>query len=348
MKHLLQIIPNQSNVICGVGDYSRLLASKLEANYSISTKYLVANTGNSSVSRFNKCDNVNVSALRALKKIDLLLIHFSGYGYHTKGLPLWLPRFIDQFKRMHPSIPVMTMFHELFINARLPSALGILARMQEYIARRIAMLSDIVRTNRQEAAAWLKKVSRKDSIVCSPVFSNLGEPLHLPLLKDRKRTLLLFQPSNTAIYWEAYYKIIKRVDPDEIIIAGKHSYVPDNLIKPYKIIGTIASEKASQLFEESRWILYSYLDGYLAKSGILAAAASHKTCCILDSANNSARDGLEQGKHFLSADDFSSWNDESLDQRVASNLHEWYQPHNIQNTAASYYAQFTRGTYETA
>lgn len=342
MKQLLQLIPNQPNLICGVGDYARLLSSKLEHKYGVSSDYLIANTDKEIKNNCAKNYNVDNFLLSTVQDFDLLLIHFSGYGYHAKGLPFWLPKFMRQFRKVYPLVPIITMFHELFIDARLPSGLGILARLQEYIARRTAALSDGIRTNRKSAAKWLERVTGRSDVNCLPVFSNLGESLQPPLLSNRENSLLLFQPSNQQSYWEAYYKVIRRVSPDKVIIAGRCHNLPDDLIKPCSIIGTVSTEQASQLFEKNQFILHSYLDGYLAKSGIIATAASHGMCCILSSSNNSIQDGIIQGEHFLTSDDFISMSDKLTTQRIASNLHAWYQSHNTLKTADSYFTQFTQ------
>lgn len=46
--------------------------------------------------------------------VDTLILHYVGYAYHPKGIPLWLPVALKQWKAAHPQKQLVIMFHELW------------------------------------------------------------------------------------------------------------------------------------------------------------------------------------------------------------------------------------------
>ena len=119
---------------------------------------------------------------------DCLLLHFSGYGYHKRGVPLWL---VEQVRSLRRPLPGLRRGVPRAV--RLQSALGSafwLGAWQKRIARELLDLSDFWLTNREESGRWL--LARREAAPhrVLPVFSNVGEPASID--NDRAPHLVVF------------------------------------------------------------------------------------------------------------------------------------------------------------
>ena len=107
-----------------------------------------------------------------------VVLHFSGYGYQKRGVPLWLVERLRFWARRARTCRLLPFFHELYASGRPWQSSFWLSPLQKHIARSILNLSSLAIT---PTDLYRKRLSRfrKDSaikITTMPVFSNVGEP----------------------------------------------------------------------------------------------------------------------------------------------------------------------------
>jgi hypothetical protein len=101
----IQIVPRRSQS-CGVSDYASRLAIAINDLHAVSSR-----VRNFSIREQPLLANFPIYS-QAPHSLALLL-HYSGYGYAKRGAPFWLLRAMRHFRCEHPSVPWMTMFHEV-------------------------------------------------------------------------------------------------------------------------------------------------------------------------------------------------------------------------------------------
>lgn len=348
--NLLQIVPRLPPSICGVGDYSWLLARALREQHGIETRFLVVDPswqpadGESEFS-FERVAADRRGATNQIERLaqscDAVLLQYSGYGFAKRGAPLWLLAALRALRLRRPRLRLITMFHELYATGPFFRSSFWFSHAQRWITRSIARLSHCAHTNRQASARWLEAAapSLRGRITAMPVFSNLGEDSQPLPPSQRPNRLLLFQPPPydspmERPFWITWSKVNQMLEPTETVIAGRSSALPPS--SQFNRVGILSSADASTLFSKSRYCLMDYYDGYLGKSGIFAAIASHGSACILSKSNHSEDEGLAEGRHYVMASDAGCYREPKILNRIASSGWGWYQSHSIQHTAASY------------
>lgn len=85
---------------------------------------------------------------------DRLVLHYVGYAYDRKGVPLWLPGALAQWKRRHQT-PLCVMFHELWSRGSPRQSAFWLQPLTKNIVVQLANLADSWITSSQAAASKL-------------------------------------------------------------------------------------------------------------------------------------------------------------------------------------------------
>jgi hypothetical protein len=106
-----------------------------------------------------------------------VVLHFSGYGYQKRGVPLWLVEGLRFWARRARTCRLLPFFHELYASGRPWQSSSGYPRCRNTL-RSILNLSSLAIT---PTDLYRKRLSRlrKDSaikITAMPVFSNVGEP----------------------------------------------------------------------------------------------------------------------------------------------------------------------------
>ena len=111
-------------------------------------------------------------------KAAAVIVHISGYGYQKRGAPVWLLNGIRAWKKEHPGIRLIGIFHELFATGHVWQSSFWLSSAQSYVTRELWRLCDGgLATNQayfDQLAAW--RPTMRDRLKTMPVFSNVGEP----------------------------------------------------------------------------------------------------------------------------------------------------------------------------
>lgn len=193
----------------GVGDYTRLLAEDLIlkgcqvhilALYDKYNEGLVKesqNTGNGfvEVTRISKSTLYNQRISWAQEtldgiKPDWISLQFTPYGFNSKGLPFWLPKFLNSLNGIHKW---QIMFHELWIGRLKNDGFKskITSYLQEYIIRKLLKIikPEIIHTHIPIYKLNLEKLGYK--ILPLSIFSNI-KSIHAFQVKSGTKFKLAF------------------------------------------------------------------------------------------------------------------------------------------------------------
>lgn len=349
---ILQIIPTPPNSSDGIGDYALLLAAQLLKDAQIHTQFLVFRND---IEATSAIDGFSVTTLLSHQSqslcsliprdIQAIIVHFSGYPYFNttlKGIlgfetPFW---FVDALRAIQQArkIKLIVMFHELpKLYWKQVYFFGALNPIHSIVARHLARIADTVLTtssNYQNVLSqWVKK-----PIIRLSIFSNMGEPLPIPPLAERKRRLVVFGgTARQRVYQNAAQPLVETCHAlgiEEILDIGPSL----NLQSPYQFDGISWVEMGFQSKETISQLLltsiagcldYTPFPGDLSKSGVFAAYCAHGLVPISTRYNPSEAEGLYPDQHYLVLDKgLINLNLEEL-QIVASTAYKWYQNHSL-------------------
>lgn len=348
---LIQIVPQLPPVVNGVGDYGLIVARQIRQDLGITTHFVVGDPnwdGAKEIEDFPilKVPERSAKSLQsilgeiALSSADILL-QYVGYGYASRGCPVWLVKSLQQWKKEKSAGKLITMFHEVYA-ARYPfwTSAFWTAPLQKRLAGNIVSMSDRVITNKPSYAAILSQLCPKKQlhIPVLPVFSNVGEPQQLLPLTERKNRLVVFGGAgNRAKIYEqsisALNSICQQLNIQEVIDIGPSINLPISEINDVPIVsmGQQPAEKVSAILQDSRVGFFNYPLDFLTRSGTFAAYCAHGVIPVgLSSyAWGKEEDGLEANKHYWLADSQTDNLSLSVGQMIANQAHSWYQNHTI-------------------
>lgn len=264
-----------------------------------------------------------------------LLLHFSGYGFHQRGLAFWLPREIERARReLGDDLQVVTMFHELFASGPPWRSAFWLSGLQASIARRIARDSDSVFTNAGLYANWLRsQVSAAVLIDLCPVFSTVGEPASVRDAGEREMCLVVFGSESTRHRaldrLPRQAQLLQEAGITEVVEVGSgRSYRWTDTALAHRFIGRLDSVALGRLLEQSAFGLIDYPPTHLGKSSVFAAYAVHGCVTLNTAAPAGACDGLQATEHYLALEK-TEWSavDLRARQRITDAGRRWYADH---------------------
>ncbi|MEN2785429.1 hypothetical protein ACFOKI_12575 [Sphingomonas qilianensis] len=350
---LIQIVPQRSIAPEGVGDYARLLAEQLWQHHGRRTIFVAGSPLQPEqrlIDEWETHELIKRSASALLGQLASLggdtpiLLHLSAYGYHRKGVPLWLATALEHWRQANPETPLVTVFHELYVTGPPWRRAFWWGKLQARIARRIQRISTGATTTTAPYAAMLGHWSRDRTVAVAPlpVFSTIGESDTLIPATARPRTLILFGRDGMA---QALYRdrraqiaaIVAENDIAEIIDVGQRSAPPPAMIGRTKVrpLGQLPSGPLQAALSQALFGLIAYDADRLAKSTLFAAYCANGVIPVcLDDAPG-MNDGLRPGKNYLKlgiAETPASLPGPMLD-ALQRHAHAWYQPHNAQRSA---------------
>lgn len=282
-----------------------------------------------------------------------LLVHYSGYGFHPRGLAGWLSGAVR--RRIAASGQrVAVYFHETFAIGASPWRSAFWLRpSQERAARQVAALADRAFTNTSAHAHWLSLwlQRRGTPLRVAPVFSTIGECNAVPALAEREPVLAVFGHRATRqraldragahAGWLAALGVQRVVEFGQGGISA-----PPHWPLPQVYLGTLAPSAALAELARARWALVDVPQAMLGKSSVLAACAT-AGCLVLNTGEaadsgagghwvSGAGDGATPGSEYLAlSDPCPALPTPAQAQRIAERLHRWYQPHGLHRQAHS-------------
>jgi hypothetical protein len=298
----------------GVRDYASVIGQSLQAP------------------PFEMTRSTDVSSLSG----DCLLLHFSGYGYQQRGVPLWLVEQVSRLRGRFQAFGVV--FHELYASSPPWGSAFWLGAWQKRIARQLLDLSDFWLTNREESGRWL--LARREAAPhrVLPVFSNVGEPASIDA--DRAPHLVVFGgPGVRAnVYQWGGGEVFDCARSRGLVIHDIGPPLQDAglaqrlVIEKAVVHGKLSAQAVSQALSGARYGALSYPLDYASKSGVLAAYSAHGLCPILLWNDYRPHDGLVANLNYLPG--FSAL--ENFDAGVVGRqARQWYEPHCVEAHVAA-------------
>ncbi len=344
---LIQVVSQLKPQRCGVSDHAILLAEELQSVFQIKTVFIVLNSKEPCDLSFQKiyCQPFQlVDACISCTQGDpgALLLHYSGYGFSIDGAPSFLAQALRDV-RSTGQFRIGVYFHELFATGMPWTSAFWQTNRQKQVARRIAGESDLVATNLSFHARWLRQEAIRNAgtpLLQLPVFSNVGESLEIPTLRDRRPDMVVFGLPGTR---RKSYDILSRLGRmledlgiEKVIDVGLECGAPSH-------IGGIAVNRMGVLDADDLATLLSQLMfGFvphpafcLAKSGIFAGLCAHGTIPVLPESFPREMDGLIDGTHLLSPVTARAAKASGFGANAVA-AWRWYSEHRVQAHAAAY------------
>jgi hypothetical protein len=356
---LIQIVPRRTAEPNGVGDYASALAGALRS-YDVNTVFV---SGTPSVqatmlqdqwntvflpTRETRCLADTLQRVTAETKASAVLLHFSGYGYQKRGVPLWLAQGIGKWSRRAGHVPLLTVFHELYATSRPWNSAFWLSPLQKRIARGILKLSSEALTPTKVYRDRLLNWNSGIPIRCMPVFSGVGEPGCGSPPGARAATAVVFGLAGVedrvfGLYRPDVERILRTMRIEKLIDIGpRHFSMPSTLAGvPVISKGPLPPLAVSELFRQARFGFIAYPFDVLGKSGVFAAYAAHGILPIVLAERRIAFDGLEAGRHFLDGL-LGSGANADLDM-MQRQLFDWYAAHSLHVQASFIQESIRRG-----
>ena len=301
MNTLLHIAPQLPPAIDGVGDYCwNLWRHWPESETCWQFLALHGVSATRELWHETKIGGFNADAdslYRALETTgaQTVVLHYVGYGFQPKGIPVWLPGALRRWREGQASRRLVTMFHEMYAHSSPLRSPFWVAPFARKIIRELVQLSD----------AWITSCDRYfDQLVNEfgacvelgriiPIGSNIsvGSERSKTQGTDGKLKLVSFGLARTRLWaLERHWKLLRHLNErgvlDCITLLGKHGEAEDARAEDSFIqrIGPgvnwrrrfdLSSEEISlELLQHDFGVVANEPD-ILTKSGVFAALASH-------------------------------------------------------------------------
>lgn len=276
-----------------------------------------------------------------------VVLHYSGYGYGQRGLCFWLLEQLRSLRAHHrDALRLVVVFHELYASGPPWRSAFWLTSVQAGIAARLARLADAVWTNSDHHAQWLRQALNADvPMRVRPVFSNVGEPDHLPDWTDRRAQAVVFGSASTRqrTFDELRRRegVLRGLGIQAIVEVGPGPASTGRLTAlSCQHLGRLEADALGRLLLSSSVGLLDYPSTVLGKSGVLAAYAAHG-CAVLNTRPLGAdTDGLLAGREYLAMQSLATGDSAGPTptrpghlQAVSERLYAWYADHRLRQQA---------------
>jgi hypothetical protein len=350
---LIAIVPRIPPVVDGVGDYALSLARLLRDNVGVTTQFIVTDAAWPGTDHAEGFEARRLSSHSTDELLNLLerdsngdgqvLLHYEGYGYATRGCPVWLVNALERWRLVSNKRSLVTLFHELYANGPPWTSSFWLSPLQKSLATRLARASDQCMTSLERYARAVEEMSGKpaNTVTSLPVFSSIGEPESTRPLNARRRRLVVFGTRGRRI--EVYKRsaddlnrICRRLGIEEIVDIGRSvDYNIDSVVDvPVVTCGELPGAEVSELLLDSVAGVIDYPASMLGKSTIFAAYCSHRVIPIIANYSDPVpAEGLEQDRHYWLTDVDSESVDLATGQVLADNALAWYRTHSLSTHA---------------
>jgi hypothetical protein len=347
---LIQVVARRSAAPDGVTNYALALARALRAYRGANSVFLSGTPSVDAMPVEDEWKTVCVPKRKARMLADIVqllsaetnacavVLHFSGYGYQKRGVPVWLVQGLQIWSRRAGRVPLLTIFHELYATGRPWQSSFWLSPLQKHIARSILNLSSAAITPtdlyRKRLSEWRDDNAIK--ITPMPVFSNVGEPGCGSAPCARTAAAVVFGLSGVEDYVFGVYRseierIISALGIEKIFDVGPRlSAMPGTLAGvPVISKGVLSQAAVSELLQRARFGFVAYPLDFIGKSGVFAAYAAHGVVPIVLSDKQGTFDGLQPARHFLDGLRLGTGADAQDLASIQRELFSWYTSHSL-------------------
>jgi hypothetical protein len=242
-----------------------------------------------------------------------VLLHYSGYGYQRRGLPLALLQQLQQLRlAWGDELRLVSYFHESFASGPPWRSAFWLQGLQSHIGRQVARLSDAVCTNTSAHAAWLAPACTHHATPprVQPVFAAIAEPSpHAAVSIPRDPVAIVFGAAVTrarALQACARHAPLLRQHGIQRVVevgggqsAANQAASPSGSELPLHFLGRLETPDLHALLARCHAGLIDYPASLLAKSSVFAALAAHGVPVLNTRPHDHDADGLRAGEHYL-------------------------------------------------
>lgn len=335
MKKIIQICPTFPPNIGGVGSYAKILGDSLRKKH-IKSDYFVAHISKKNLFTFNKQKFGLIDLMKGNNSRDVIL-HFSGYGYASRGLCFNLISCLYEWKKTNSDNRLITIFHEIYAKGPIYRISFWTHYLQKFIAKKLLNLSDTSIVTSKENKFELLSLNSKKKIIYTNVISNIGELLNNKKLKKRKKLAVIFGSSaqkeilydDIILNEKKYFNLMKKMSIKKIIDIGpKVQKIKQLNLIELKSVGIKPKKYISEIMKNSKLGIVYYSISQMTKSGIVAAYVSHGLLVLNRSReNNFKKCEFIPGINFISDDAKKDFNF----QKIADISFKNYHKYNIEN-----------------
>ena len=356
---MIQIVPALPPVPNGVGDYGLSLACALRQDFGVETLFVVV--GGDTWDDAEEVEGFRTRRLGARSAQDLgealcaaaensagdsdVLLQLSPYGYSKRGCPFWLLEGLRRWRRKRPGARLITVFHELYVEAAPWRSIFWISLAQRAVVARIARESDIALTNIGRHCRDLERLdpSKRNKIEVLAVPSNVGEPSQPCELSARTKSMVVFglAASRQRAYTQRIGELrtaCERLGITEVHdVGGPTEAVPERIgDAPVTKHGRMEPCELSALLSQSMAGFVNYGPGCMAKSGVFAAYCAHRMLPVMPADGRSEADGIVCGRDYYSVMDMAAAPEP---QSIADSAWNWYQGHSLKKHARAFAAK---------
>ncbi|VTU27426.1 hypothetical protein SRS16CHR_04059 [Variovorax sp. SRS16] len=264
---------------------------------------------------------------------EFLFLHFSGYGFQKRGIPLWLVSKIRSLRTRFKAFGIV--FHELFATGPPWGSAFWLSGCQRRIARELLSLADFWLVSGETYAHWLLKQAHDTPHRVLPVFSTVGEPVSTGTERERKLVVFGSGSVRARAYEWADGEIFRCAQRHGLEIHDIGTPLPKGpLAQRLAQEGVIArgmlpAEEVSLALSRASYGALAYPTRFVSKSSIFAAYCAHGICPLLLSKTYDMHDGLKANVHYAAGID--ALDRSIVDPRtIGGQARQWYEQHDIE------------------
>ncbi|MEP7013320.1 MAG: hypothetical protein ABJC13_23620 [Acidobacteriota bacterium] len=331
---LIQIVPRLPPPEEGVGGIALTLAGALSER-GIESRFVVP-APHGAAAKGAGLDVVEVAPepealAAALAGAERTVLHYAGYGYHSRGVPRWLAAGLA-----HTEGALWTQFHEVWATGPPWRSSFWLGPLQRRIVRALGDRSERVTTSLDLYSDLLRGVLSDPSreIGVRPVISGIGEPAEIPTFASRAPRLVLF--GGTGVRGRAYEIDSGKIEAaarafglSEIWDIGPGGVAPQSIgALQIRRLGVLPASEVSAILAESAAGFLSYPLGFLGKSSVFAAYAAHG---MLPICSGRPASGVRSGVPFWDA--AAAFSPASYATGIAAAARTWYEGHSLARQA---------------
>jgi hypothetical protein len=347
-RTVIQLVAKRSEQPDGVTDYACALARSLLSCCELNTVFVSATQSPAAIvhdewrtvslsDRRARTLQEAIATISSQTETKAVILHFSGYGYQKRGVPIWLIRSLKQWKEI-ARIPLITIFHELYASGRPWQTAFWLSPVQQWIARNILNLSSTAVTTvtvcKHELDLWNKTNGTEINLM--PVFSSIGEPRVCKQPDERENTAVIFGLAGVedrlfGSYRNQLERIIAMMRIQRIFDVGpRRGKVPLTLAEvPLTSRGILSRSDLSDLLRETKFGFIAYPLHCIGKSSVFAAYAAHGVVPIVLSDLPQCSEGLEADRHFIDGLRLKNCHQPHAITEIQARLRTWYAGHSL-------------------
>lgn len=338
---LVQVVPPGSG---GVRDYAESLQAEWQrcgTSSAVITLSKELALDRSLADRIE--DDLGTKSNEVLSPSLAVVLHYSGYGYSNRGLCFWLLHQLQLLRERHRhALRLVVVFHELYASGPPWRSAFWLSPAQAWLAARLADAADALWTNSEHHADWLRHRRRTGmALRIQPVFSNVGEPDHVPAWPLRQPQAVVFGSASTRQRafdaLRPHEGLLQKLGVKAVIEVGpgpESAGLPT--ILPCQHLGRLDIDALGGLLLTSRIGLIDYPSSMLGKSSVLAAYAAHGCLAINTRKQGANNDGLTEGIDYFALQTIATVDGAASSQfsteamaNMATRLCKWYGEHRL-------------------